>query len=279
MTFSQSARRSLGVRLGSGLALFALMLGGWLDCGATTIVALRSDRRVVIAADGMLTISKNGSVVEHRETCKIHRTGDILFAHTGIDWYQPLRPAFTAGVELSLPHALESALSGTGTVREKLVMAERTTRWTLERILSSMRREVPAEFNRRVGTVVLGILFGAIDHGVPVLKTYDYRLDLDGVGGIRISSTAAICPGDCPKVNGMIVVGLGYRDLINDFLPVTRFSEIPTISWTDRLAELVQLEIRAAPEFVGPPVAVLELDTNGIHWYRGMRGACSETLE
>ncbi len=80
-------------------------------------------------------------------------------------------------------------------------------------------------------------------------------------------------------MNGLFFLGLGVHDQINQYIDFRQIQAIPAPTWPDWLAQLVQFEVEAAPDTVGPPISVLELDATGAHLSKGRRGACEEELK
>ena len=246
---------------------------------ATTIVALRSDRRVIVAADSQLTLTRNGTTVERSQVCKINKAGNVIFAYAGMVNYQAPVAGRGTKADFSIPASIRSVLSSDGPLSTKRRPLEAAIRSALMTIVRTIRAEAPNEFSSRVGTVVLEVLLATVETGVPELITLDFRLDLGTHGEIRLEPSVVDCPGDCPKVNGTLVAGLGYHSDIDRYLSVEHFSGIPSANWADHIVQLVQAEIIARKNDVGPPIAVLELSPTGIHWYRDMKGTCGDKLE
>ena len=96
------------------VAYFAL---DTLICAASTIVAVRNDRRVVVAADGMLTLSRKGDVLERTRVCKIHQVNGVIIAYSGFVSARELRERAVPGAPaagISLYEHLRVALRHRG---------------------------------------------------------------------------------------------------------------------------------------------------------------------
>ena len=161
---------------------------------------------------------------------------------------------------------------------EKLAGAEAAASDALLEMLWKLRRDDPEGFRGLVGQPVLEILFATVEQGVPFVAERTYRLRTGPGATIELSRSGGSCPGTCPMVNGMLTLGLGVHREIDIYLGINQIYAIPEMTWPDWLEQLVQFEIEASPDGVGPPISVLELDSTGAHWSRGRRGACELEL-
>ena len=236
---------------------------------ATTVVALRSDRRIIVAADSMMGVMKNGSVVSRSLVCKARRVDDIVFANAGLEFVGTISFSAIATRNLSGP--------GSFSVRLKAYYAE--TDAALGTALRALKDGMPMFFKDQVGKTVFSTLVATVQQGVPILVGREYKLSLNADGSVKITSSETRCPGDCPAVNGILVLAGGEHGAIDGYLGVASFGKIPPASWPDRMAQMVQMEIDALPDKVGPPISVIVLDSTGIHWHNGESGVCNANLK
>ena len=229
----------------------------------------------------MLQLLRKGTLAGVSQVCKIHYAAGIVFAFTGIYSAEPPPEMSRLGKapSFSILAQLQAALGVPGTLADKLPVAGSAASEALLGILGVVRREQPDEFKKLIGQSVLEILFATVEKGVPILASRAYRPSLGSDGKIELTQSIGSCPGTCPFVNGMLTVGLGVHGEINKYLGINEIHAIPGPSWPDWLAQLVQFEVEAEPNAVGPPISVVELDATGAHWSKGRNGACVSDLK
>ncbi len=223
---------------------------------ATTIVAIRTPEKVVIAADSLGT-ARGNRIESNQLTCKVFSVNDRGFAVSGLTKAQP--GDFDAAKEVADILAQRSSLGEA--VND---IAERITSM-LESHLRQMKRTNPSLYAKSLegeGGNITSILLAAHEGGSPVIAALAFRGTEGSGGAIRISADRLACPGDCP--DGTMFIILGERRPIDRYI-----SE----KGKDRLLPpesgapfLVQLVIDAGSMRVGPPVDVLLIDRHGVSW-------------
>ena len=142
-------------------------------------MAVRNDRRIVIAADGMLKWTHQGAVVGRATTCKIQQINNVVVAYEGyIRREHKATPAAKPSPgTISVLQRLRVELERPGSLADRLPGATDTVRDALVDLLKEVRREEPEDFGRMIGQPVLEILFASVEQGFPsLLRGYiDFR--------------------------------------------------------------------------------------------------------
>lgn len=224
-------------------------------CGATTIVAVRSKKEIVIAADSKVTNTFGDST--GGSACKIVESGGLAFAYAGF--------ARDTETGFSVPEIFGAALrerSGLGS-EAKTDGAVNALVLRLESELRTLRTRSPVTFREKIeGKTFLRILTAGFERSKPFLfvRLLKFGFRPDGSPGLII--TKEDCDEGC---KGKIVTRfLGETDAI-DGLP-----EETKGFWDQGLAagarKLVEIQIDARNEYVGPPVDVLRIAPKRSKW-------------
>ncbi len=221
---------------------------------ATSIVAVRTQGRVVIAADGKVA-HLDGRPGETR--CKILKVGEVYFAAVGLEsTFYKIDP-YSSARSASLGRHRVSEIANSFAVLEKAKLA---------RALPLMKRYAPdiyEEFHTNPEQVV----FVGIENGSPIWIALDFW-STETSGTISVEPRKITCPGQCADGDYLF---LGRRRAIaeaKEHNPRLTIGDPEVVT-----ASLVGLEIEGEPEAVGPPISELRLENDGAHWIRA--GACS----
>ena len=223
---------------------------------ATTIVVVRSDGKLYLAADSRRVIGVGRPQQRIREACKIRVRGGLVMAAAGLVDFPDL-PDLPGG--LSLDRAFSRASESwttTSSLREKNTLfvdraiAEVKPYWQkLISLPGGRGRE------RLAQAVVQTVLVGVDgDAAVAIVTTL--------IPGIS-SGVVSVEPRDFPFPDSAPGVMLGVSTAFNRMSTLDRRStfELPGAQAAKRLVEAEFIS-----GLVGPPVSVVEISAGGIQW-------------
>jgi hypothetical protein len=244
------------------LTLILLFTG---QAAATTIVAVKTPNEIVIGADSKVTDTFGKAFAN--QACKIVQAGNLFFAYEGLarDRRTDFDIVKIAGQSLQLkPDASVSE-------RVSILTGFVTSRLFAE--LSSLKQHDPATYREKIegGQTFLKILVAGFEGSRPLLFVRQFRavaLSRETIGVIVVPDD---CLADC--ADAIVVRSFGETAAIEG-LP----EETPDF-WTNGIAEgvrrLIETEIAARSEYVGPPVDILRIDKTGARWIQ-KKPACTD---
>jgi hypothetical protein len=221
---------------------------------ATTIFAIRTSSVFVIAADSEQTGEGGGKPDTRRSGRKIFAKGHVLYALGGLvkDPNRGYDPENTIAASLEETQSFQSAAEKVETIfnafKEELLRLQ-----TEEPIL--FRKEIERDDG---GT---SVLLASFEKEEALAVAIGFRGKLGSDGKLLVERSRLACPGDCP--NGVMVFYVGSHKASQRYLAE---NGMPTLPLEEAVRFMVQLEIDAKTPGVGPPIVVVRLDRNGIHW-------------
>jgi len=224
-------------------------------CGATTIVAVRSKKEIVIAADSKVTNTLGEPT--GGTACKIVEAGGLAFAYAGF--------ARDAESGFSVPEIFAAALAE----RKRLGAAAKTDAAVkvllakLEPELRTVKTGSPVTFREKIeGKTFLRIVIAGFERSKPfiLVRLFKFGVRPDGKSGVIVTKD------DCgPGCKGEIVTRL-----LGETEAIYGLSEETKGFWDQGLAvgarKLVEVQIEARAEYVGPPVDILRLTPKRSEW-------------
>jgi len=237
---------------------------------ATSIVAIRTNRRIVISADSMASVTRNGVLIKHGEApvCKIGLADSLVYALAG-----------TVGTGRgSIIEDVPAILGKSGSFDEKIHGFEEAIIPRLLGIAKAFRTDDPGNYDSLLRNYILEGVFASFVSGSPVLVARMYRLTKRPDGSIFINTSELRCPAaDCPANLGVLAVALGVHEGIDEAIKNPAPLLSPNLPRS--MQKLVLKEIATRPGEVGPPVSTLIWDQSGLNWYEGKSGACQANLK
>ena len=241
-----------GLRL---LATTAILLSVPLSfTKATTIVVARAANEIVIGADSKVTDTYGKEL--NSQVCKIQQVGNLFIAVEGL-----LRDKATG---FSVPEIARRALQlkpdATAAERVNILTGFLTTELFAE--LNRVRRDSADEFHTKLeGQTFLRIVIAGFEGNQPVVFVRQFRTAFVA-GGMGVTVIPDDCLVDC---KGEVVTRfLGETDAIEG-LP----EDNPGF-WKDGLVagvrRLMETEVAARSEYVGPPIDLLQINAQGARW-------------
>lgn len=220
---------------------------------ATTLVALWTPERILIAADSRVVFSDASAA----EGCKIGHSGTTWFALAGL--------VSDTETGYALGEVLDHTLSGSGELTSRVERFILGVQPSLAGAVAALQRDDPGQFAVFTGgrPILQAILADTIQ-GRPVMITVSFGLNGQGT----LQPHASLIDGT--DLSGPRIIYAGQQDRIRAYLRSHR-------DWIagDHAAlvqKLVQLEVEAQTPWVGGPVDVLEIGRLGPRWVQGKSG-------
>jgi len=221
---------------------------------ATTIVVARTANEIVIGADSKVTDTYGKEL--NSQVCKIQQVGNLFIAFEGL-----LRDKATGfNVPGIASRALQLKPDATAAEKVNILTGLLTAELFVE--LTRLRRDSANEFHTKLeGQTFLRIVIAGFEGNQPVVFVRQFRTAFVA-SGIGVTVIPDDCLADC---QGEVVTRfLGEIDAIEG-LP----EDTPGF-WKDGLVagvrRLVETEIEARSEYVGPPIDLLQIDARGAKW-------------
>jgi hypothetical protein len=234
-----------------------MLVAGAFTAPATTIYAARVKDGVVIAADGLKRYVNGGKTVSQEKVCKIHRSDRIVWAASGLSDY----------LDFSLDDLVAESVRGRS-VTAAAAHFRSIAPARLQQALATAQRRNPAEYAQWTAKPTLNVVFAGWEGDLPVLSVLEFRAP-----GGRVSVSESRCPGTCGAADGSMWVATGVHEHLS-----TRLKDLvkPGVSPPLTLVrDVMEEQIRATPDRVGPPIAILVWGRPGQQWWDGVRGACA----
>jgi len=232
-----------------------LVAASYLIIGHTSLVVLKLPTEIVIAADSKRTDPRVAGL--SMTACKIVRTSSFAFAATGYNQDE------ATGFNVS--NLAFQASRTPGDISEKVRFFEQQASEQLVRSAEWFQANDQRVFELLLRTNAgFSIVFAGLDSSTPVLYERSFTFSKDGDGRIEVSTWARNFP-DPKDRDPQPLSAYGETDAIREFLATQRDSlsgETPV----EVARRLVEMEIAAKPDKVGPPVDIIRVDRNGIQW-------------
>lgn len=238
------------------LSLLGLCLWGAEPAQATTIVVARSANEIVIGADSKVTNTLGDAV--NRRACKIFQLGNFFIALEGLEIDRKtgfsVREISTAALQLRPAASAAEKIS--------ILMGYLVSGLLVE--LPYLKNHEPEAYFRKIegGQLFLRVVVAGFENGRPLVFVRSFRALQYNPGQIGV----AVIPDDClENCQGAVVTRyLGESDAIEG-LP----EETPNF-WRAGLSAgvrtLIETEIAARSEYVGPPIDIVKINQNGAQW-------------
>jgi hypothetical protein len=237
-------------------ALLALALLSTAGATATTIVAVKTASEIVIGADSKVTDTFGGAAAN--QACKIVQAGNLFFAYEGM-----ARDRRT-GFDITKIAAQSLAFKPNANLSEKVSILTGFVTDSLFAELLSLKQHDPETYREKVegGQTFLRILVAGFEGGQPLLFVRGFRAVPLSRSTIAVSVVPDDCPADCREEFSVRLLG---ETAAIEGLP----EETPDF-WKGGIAEgvrrLIETEIAARGEYVGPPVDILRITSRGAEW-------------
>jgi hypothetical protein len=235
-----------------GLFLFSPAI-----CSCTSVIAFLSDQTVVIAADSKETVFLTNGKKSYRKDCKIHTKGNFAWAVWGI-------LGNTDGS--SINKSIESVAITDHSIAEKIARSDELTIDFIHWAGRHFRVDNPQLFQKVITTQeFLSELFVGFDGNELSVSNRDYFIEIIK-GKINVESKGARdCPKGCPNPALFVI---GTQEAVQKYIAShPQVMKPPTLQIAiDTVVKLVQTEMDASPDSVGPPIETAIIDRQGVHW-------------
>lgn len=229
---------------------------------ATTIVVIRSPTQIVIAADSLYIELADTKHQIPIHGCKIFPLdNNFIFASAGLNKASDTRLNVNA-VGIRVMNTKQDLSNGAKEI------ADRIRKPLLASLIHRHRDLSAADYAKLIGnnTNVLSFVIAGVQNGIPTFVGADFAKINDAKGNpIGLSLHFLECPGDtCPLTKRSFTI-LGISEDVKPFINKPGF-------WSQKhdlvrdARNVVQTEIAARPDMVGPPIDVLTLDSKGRNW-------------
>jgi hypothetical protein len=251
----------------AAVVALTILAGLWQapSASATTIVAIRVDSMVVLAADSF-QLDLGGQQAAERSACKIVRVGNSAAASAGVTRFEGF---------FDVNQLARDALSGRGPFTTRVETFGRKLSEAVRRALREPR--AAAELYRivdRTGGRLVTALFVGFEDGSPRMVWHGYRVSAavaaTAEAGLLRSTRA--CPSQECSVD---LYSAGRADAIYEALKRDRRLVEGPEGPVAIVKQLVGLEIQAAPHLVATPIDALTIDGKGVaSWVEGTKPQC-----
>lgn len=219
-------------------------------------MAVKTPTEIVIGADSKVTDTFGNAAAG--QACKIIQAGNLFFAYEGL--VKDRRTGFDVASIAS--RALLFKPNATAAERVDILTGFITAQLFVE--LPDLKQHDPDTYREKVegGQTFLKILVAGFEGTQPLLFVRQFR----AVPVNRQTIGVSVVPDDCLKdCTGQVVVRTMGETAAIDGLP-----EETNGFWEQGIAEgvrrLIETEIAARGEYVGPPVDILRIDKRGAQW-------------
>jgi hypothetical protein len=223
---------------------------------ATTIVVARTANEIVIGADSKVTDTFGNDV--GRRACKIRQVGNLFIAFEGLEVdrqtgfsIEEIASAALQFKSISSAHEKVSVLTGFVVSR-------------LFNELIFLKKNAAQGYNRKIegGQTFLRILVCGFEAGRPLIFVRNFRAIQISAQQIGVSVVPDDCLEDC---SGEVVTReLGETEAIDDLPEETPgFWKVGLVAG---VLKLIETEIGARSEYVGPPVDIVRIQKNSAQW-------------
>jgi hypothetical protein len=227
---------------------------------ATTIVVARSATEIVIGADSKVTDTYGHELGS--QVCKIQQVGNLFLAFEGL-----LRDKATGfSVPQIAVRALQLKPEATAAEKVNVLTGFLTSELFVE--LQKVRTNSADEFHTKLeGQTFLRVVIAGFEGNRPLVFVRQFRTSFiaRGIGVVVIPDD---CIDDC--TGDVVTRFMGETEAIEG-LP----EETPGF-WKDGLAtgvrRLIETEIAARSEYVGPPIDLLQINVGGGTWIQKKQG-------
>jgi len=182
--------------------------------------------------------------------CKIRQVGDVFFAIGG-----HIREELTGFDAVKIA---TEALRNSGNAAAKVKAFEQNILLPLTELVRMVKSTNPAYFDKSLrDKPVLQVAFFGNEQQSLYLYVRSYKATVYNSVDVIVELENNTDCTDCVRA-------LGENDAIEDF--INKNPKYRPASSVELVRKLVQVEIEQRPEYVGPPIDIVRLDTNGANW-------------
>lgn len=230
----------------------------------TTIVVARTRSEIVIGADSKVTDTFGNDLSQ--QLCKIVPAGNLFLAFEGLK--QNRQTGFNV-IDLSVK-ALQRETRASADDRVSILTGFMTSRLFRE-LLFLKQHDEPTYLRKIQGQIFLRIVVAGFEQNRPLIFVRQFRAVQLNANNIAVEVISDDCGREC---QGEVVTRfLGEADAIDGL------AEDTPGFWSQGLAsgvrQLVETEIGAREEYVGPPVDLVRITASGAEWIQ-RKSVCAD---
>jgi hypothetical protein len=239
MTFSRKFKNSFGI---AACAIMVLTLAA--PAPATTVVALidRWHHRVVVAADSLLLYKVAGTSTQ---TCKIITKPGCTFGMAGLFYKE--YPVF------HLQELAEQACAVPGDLHQKADAFLDVSKDPVMDVAKYLQQNEPdfyGELTNSNGGELIMVVFAGPQAGSPAIFARGYKLDTNG-------DLVPVSLDVNENNNGAGFFGGANQQIAAYLKAHPNWQQMDTVK---AARQFVQMEIKARPDWVGPPISVVSIN-------------------
>jgi hypothetical protein len=237
------------------------------SASATSVVAVRNNDEIVIAADSKTTLTQAWDSMGEPESiakCKIVQAGNLFFASAGSAGIGSVESYGNVDSVFNLKEVIAKGLAGKGRIADKVNKLEKVLVINLAQIAEKARQDDAAFFLERfVKHPIHSVIIAGLENEELVLMVRTFKLSISPSGFLSFEIGRFACPGDCQA--SYVTMFEGQTEAIRRYLQENEYF----LYYTDPTTvarNLVELEISKDPSFVGPPIDILRLTRASAEW-------------
>jgi len=221
---------------------------------ATSIIVVRTPTVIVLGADSKRIF---GSTGKSASACKIGISKNVVWAAAGM--------VETSGGSFSAHRMAADSIAAPGDLGTRVADFERTVMVKLRDRLNGSTGKRREWILRRVeNQPALEVVFAAFEEDVPHIYVTEFYAEPDGITGafaIRVKRS------ESPSTTfpNSTIFALGRHKVAEATIHSTP-TMWATLGLAGAVRHLIELEIAAGPEEVGPPIAIVKITKKGPHW-------------
>lgn len=227
----------------------------------TVVLSVVSNEVILVAADSKAIGLTFGGEEKILSECKIVRISDnLFFATTGLKMTSRIHSTTV----------IKGAFQENTTASEGAMLAEIRFQRYLADELSSLRTNSPRQFNERFESLRNA---SVIIFGLEKESLFFHRSDFIAEAApdrISVKVNREHCVGNaCPKAHEASMVLYGHTSGLLEYHRTHQASEVD-LDW---IKNAMEHAIKTTPQFVGPPVDIIEIYKTGPKWLQ-VKDAC-----
>ena len=223
----------------------------------TTIIALRDANQIIVGADSLV-----GNTAK-KSDCKIRQVGSYFIAFAGYPFINTPTPERFDIIDIFR----QSIQGNQGTLKDKMLIFEPSIEAKLRTILELTRGARKELFNTlymQRDKIVLSVIVAGVEKKIPIFSTIEYQIVSSLDEPVRLKATPldftyAFPPNNPPD-------GILYGNHL-EIEKIIKEEGIPkNIDPITTVLQWINLEIKANPDRVGPPIDILRITPQGAEW-------------
>jgi len=234
----------------------------------TSVVLIRSPNQLVLAADSLRTFEPVESGKERVfNACKIHVANNFAFSADGT--------TIASKFSLDAVRTTSEILAEGGTLDAKAHRIATKLKGPLLRTLVWSRSNMdPTRYAKNVLPMPanLSIVIAGVESGLLQFATIDFERRDDSKGTpVTINAVVDSCAKESCNNDGIQYRMFGFMNAAKARVDADK--HFFTKDLVSDASRLIEIEIKDAPDAVGPPISIISIDVMGLHW---LANSCRE---